>query len=181
MIDEHYYVFFYVDRSCINIYNTSERNIHEFFVYGYDDERKILYCADNLSTGKYTLFESDIESVVRGYQNVSGYNYFTDIVGISNEVSDEWFEEIKFNQLIGLYRDYAESRLTSNFGERFNVSECGFILQEKEIIKLSNNINRARDIRDFCIFRDHKKLMSYRFDILSKRYNGINFDNVCRS
>lgn len=177
MIDDGYYVFFYVDRAYINKYETKDEHEHEFWVYGYDDEKNRLFCADNLQSGKYTLFEVDINEVSSAYWSLLDLNYITDIIGISNDVEQNWFEDIKIHQIRSLFNDYVESLVTPNMGERYNVSECGFILQEQELKKINDYYitDKMIDLRPLCVFKEHKKIMIIRLKRLNDLYPCIDF------
>ncbi len=167
MIDMNYYIFLYVDRLYIKSYGMDHSHTHEFFVYGYDEEREVLLCADNIIGGKYTRFECSMEEVEKAYWGLPEETYLTDIHCISTEFESDRYDTIRIDNIYKLFTEYMDSANTINFGERFRVKDTGFSLQEKEIEKLKGQEIEHVDLRPFCVFKEHKYLMIFRLEMLN--------------
>ena len=176
MINMKYYIFLYVDRLYIKLYQTKETHIHELFIYGYNEEKSLLYCADNIRGGKYKRFNCPFSEVEKAYWEVAGMNYYTDIHCVSNEIEEDWFDNIKLNQIHKLLTEYIDSKVSVNFTERFNIKFSGFLVQEQEIEKLKQNEVKEIDLRPFCVFKEHKLLMVFRLKKLKEYLNTDSFD-----
>lgn len=169
-IDYGYYIFLYVDRKYIQQYKTQESFEHEMFIYGYDDDN--FYCADNMDGGKYTQFICSQMEIDEAYWKVGDNNYACSIYCIkviSSSYENNWFEGIKMKQIFELFAAYADSRITLNFAERFDVLQSGFCLQEETLSKLLTDLDWV-DWRPYCVFLEHKKMMSFRLQYINEVY-----------
>lgn len=179
-VKQNQYIFLYVDREKIGLYKTKNEHEHEFWIYGYDDIKRVFYCADNIMSGKYTLFTVDFNEVIEAYWSLDGSNYYTDIVLITNVSTQNWQERIDIYKIYSLFIDYIESRYTTNMGERYRITRCGFSLHERELQKIKSfiliNENEKVDLRPLCVFKEHKKMMVLRLQVLNERYSFLSLD-----
>lgn len=177
MIDADCYIFLYVNRKYVKQYECPVDVTHELFIFGYDEEENVFYCADNRSSGKYTHFTCPIPEMEEAYWKGEDNNYCSAlhcINVIKTPPANNWFESINWVQIHELFSAYAESRITVNVGERYFVKKSGFALQEDTAANLvtpSGNI----DWRAFCVFHDHKKLMVFRLQYLGEIYSTEDF------
>lgn len=170
MIDMDQYVFLYVDRYFLPVYSAYQKKHinHEFFIYGYDEEKQIYYCSDNDQSGKYCRFTCTFEEVLAAYEGVMGSTYHTNVhaFGIEMWWSKE-YEPLKEKQIFALLDDYVNSRDVRNFTEPFSNLRCGFGVHQdvlRDIETADNNL----DVRSMYLLLEHKKLMAERFAYMYK-------------
>ncbi|MFC5468996.1 hypothetical protein ACFPPD_09700 [Cohnella suwonensis] len=70
-IDSGYYVSFLVKTRFIPAYIHGGDHLHELFVYGYDDDAREFYIADNFDYGRYQFKKCTYEELDEGYSHTS--------------------------------------------------------------------------------------------------------------
>lgn len=168
-INRNRYVYLFVVKNYIKCYETEKENvsIHDVFVYGYDEERKILYIADFFKNGKYQLEECSFQEFIDAYQAFKkGYRD-----GLNGVCTIEVVEkEIEYNlspQMIKLslqdylkgiyphsrYRFYYKNLWDYEFG----IDIYTTLIKHCERIK--NGLEEKMDFRMFELIYEQKKLM----------------------
>lgn len=177
MIDENYYILMYDDVFYIKRYKSEFHHNHELFVYGYDTERRVLFCADNVIDGKYSTFEAPFDEVELAYWNVEDSSYYTDLNCITTQFGYDVPDKMDLKQIYVLLKDYINSDCTVNFSEHISANIYGFQIHKMILDKYINKEKDADlDIRPVRVFYDHKKLMIFRLEKLSKFLNTNVFD-----
>jgi len=182
MIDENYYVLLYIDRYYITSMNRTCSSTHELFIYGYDFDNKVLFCADNIAEGQYRQFQCPMDEFEKAYWSLPDNTYWTDIHCITTEFSSDILDKIKLPIIYKLLKDYINSDVTVIFGERFSIQTYGFQIHNE----INNNIknieaNKKIDIRPIYTIFEHKDVMIYRLKCLNEFLETDKFDPLIKA
>ena len=84
-INSGYYIYMEVERSKISAYNKGVKGIHDLFIYGYDQEQKMLYVADCFKNGKYSFAEISNTELIEAFpynkeENINIFEFHNDIM-----------------------------------------------------------------------------------------------------
>ncbi len=173
-------VFLFCDRYYISEYRQFkvEHDLHELFIYGYDAEKDIFHCCDNLSNGKYKPFEVPGNEMTEALKigNMDDYSdYFSNIYVIKQR---QWWDGdiLDEKQILSMYRDYVFSIYRRNILEPFSNVSYGFEVHY-DVEKYLNEIvsGEKPEIRVVYVLQEHKKLMSERFNQLYIEMNKIEY------
>lgn len=173
-------VFLFCDRYYINEYRQFklEHDLHELFIYGYDAEKDIFHCYDNLSDGKYKPFEvpgNEMTEAVK-IENMDDYSdYFSNVYVIKQR---QWWngDILDEEQILSMYSDYVYSTYRRNILEPFMDVSYGFEVHYDIEVYLNEIIlGEKPEIRVVYILQEHKRLMSERFKQLYIEKNKIEY------
>jgi hypothetical protein len=177
MVDENYYILLYIDRYYVTDFHKTHNSVHELFIYGYDYDNNVLLCADNIGEGQYDKFQCPVDQFRKAYWNLPECSYYSDFNCITSEFGSDSPDEISLPKIYKLLKDYIDSDITVNFGERFTVSNYGF-----EIHNIINNninnieVNKDIDVRPIYTIYEHKIVMIFRLERLNEFLETDKFD-----
>lgn len=173
-ISKKQYVYMILNRS---IYRRDETWwFHPVLIWGYDDNKRELYCADNNRKGKfdtevisYANFElaTDVPA-----EEINGGDHIGRMGGVCffNILSDMKYHEVGNNHLLQEKKIKKDLKEFLNPPERIGDYVWGIDCY-RELKKYYDYINVEReqecDIRTICSLQDHKVLMKERFRYLS--------------
>lgn len=188
-IQNGYYAYFVINKRCIPLYNSINDKPHDIFVYGYNQDKRIFYVADNFKNGKYSFEVCSFNELAEAYYNISeeDESYLTfdrciDLLSYKSDPSNPvYFDPIIFKQSL---EDYLNSRnvhqkypLNSFIHDRgkhtFGISTYSVLSDHIEQFHLN------QDIRPFHVFMEHKNIMLQRMiylndnDLITRKYEEI--------
>lgn len=173
IIQQEHYVFLYIDRYHISIYNEyhKEHNFHEISIYGFDEKEKIYYCADNIGDGRFTTFECSYDEFETAYEAVHDVPYKENVhllrLGKWWDLEDE---PIRMDRIVKLLDDYVNSDYTNNTLEPIFDMKYGFNAHYEILHDLEEGHKQGdMDIRSICTLYEQKKLMTIRFKYLYEK------------
>ena len=190
-IDLDCYLYFHVDRFYIpeaDAYNNSHV-AQTIFVYGYDLDENIVYAAENIKAGKYTLFKVNFDDMEKAYFCCE----FKD----SNDQKDKPIYLFRKSKNVSYYLDLMEIKtsfhhyLHSTYTHKTPVFRPdATYINEDNIIRGFNTIdyliesiqdNKQLDIRVFHLLWEHKAIMIGRLKFMEENgylKNGEYFNNA---
>lgn len=166
-IDHERYVFMYVDRFYLK--NSDEyKNIHrshEIFIYGYDEEKKVFYIADNLDQGRFIFTECGFSELEESFEAADKqYEFMADIGLIHENIGVK--SEINIGQIVDGLERYLMSIPTYDMKPEqpylFGRDVVRYIRDNYLIHSNGEDI----DIRAFHLLYEHKLLMEMRVEYL---------------
>ena len=164
-IQMNQYLFFLIDRFYISSYSEYQRQhlVHEIFVYGYDDEKKVFYTSDNSQNGKYVDSEISFEDLTSARENVKpNFMYLSEI----NRQGASYIDMDKIRYMATCYihskANYFDIRYTP--GSIFGVK-----VFKEYIQRLSTDHKLMGDYRPLHLFWEHKELMLRRISYLMEK------------
>lgn len=178
-------LYFDIDKQFIPEYDST--GIHNIFIYGYDEERKILNVADNIFDGKYTCFEVGFDNLSNAFNNVKvnrvkDLNY-TDRIDVFSRIENNSYSidipKIKLTIMQYLSGEFEKeeytdpdprSKITWEFGYKH------YAIIDMYIDYIMVNKNDYIDVRPFHLIYEHKKMMVMRMQYLTN--NNIICDNI---
>lgn len=136
-IDKDYYVSFFINRKYINVAELKEEQMHETFVYGYDDELRIVLIVDYFKGAALQSYRCRYEEIEDAFLYVQDYYLaegkripITDIMLTKYEERTEEFDRIETKEII---RQKVISYMKGdNLGGKINFLHTSF---EKNAIK----------------------------------------------
>lgn len=190
VIDDGYYVFAIINQF---FRNDARNNFdHPCYFYGYDMQRKIIYCADNFEYGKYQTKEVSFIDINTAFENYKITNWEAGVIlyemidysfkdcptFIRDQIKDYLHPE---NHMCYLNRFYCPEKVYdhgSEKGEIFMGIECYQLLEQLITDYINAESLNYVDIRSFAFLCDHKIMMRHRDDYLSEKkiitYNAEN-------
>ena len=183
-IDRGYFVHTLLDYYFVSqspFYLKSNR-IHDCLIYGYDKEKKELYCADymfsdvrKLSYGTvlFDEYENAIESASKGEDQIlNGY-----ILGMRPYKTDKY--DFRINNIVYGLRQYLECSVPEywkgyNYGNQSEIV-WGLDCYDAYLNYLASVSDRV-DLRFAYLFMEHKKMMIERLRLLSEEMNVSHLD-----
>lgn len=177
-IDQGYYLYFTVDSFYIDIYDTYQRAhfIHPLLIYGYNQDERLFYVADNCHDGKYSYETVSFEQLTQGYDEAVKYDeeFYLDGVNLVQRQKRErfynWYHTYEFD--LNLVKSSIEDYLSST-----GLVEHGMVPLEQwkrdtlvygmtcyqYILNYLKNLDQYHyDIRTFFVLFEHKKIMAER-------------------
>ncbi len=184
-IDLGYYVHFNVNTFYVSAYSDwygKTNLLHPIFLYGYDDESRILYAADNFKNGKYSYELISYDELILGYNNIE-YAFGGSLNGELDWLNgielinfrDKYGYEFNIESLILDLEDYLQStnrekkcwkRSDSYWKENCTYGIKIYDILSEYITKISDG-NFQYDVRPFHVLWEHKKVMLERLEYLS--------------
>ncbi|QNU66155.1 hypothetical protein EHE19_014905 [Ruminiclostridium herbifermentans] len=196
-INKNLYLFFDIDMYYISAYKMHYNKthfLHEIFIYGYDDDKKIFYMGDN-TTGKYTLDQVTYDEIITSTnvildlyrddnEDAELYKYKEKAIYmmcVTKNVERNWQDpsfskdifEVNIKKIINDLKEYL---LLDNYAEGYRYSnyyvfgiDCYNELMKfvRSAIENGQHVDR----RAFYSFIEHKKLMLLRMEFLNDKYN----------
>lgn len=155
---------------------------HPCYFYGYDLERKKIYCADNFGKGKYQQKEISFEVIDTAFDNYKIYNWEAGVILYQlmdysfkdnpDFIADQIKDYLEPGNICYLNRFFCPDRIYHNgpeSGEIFFGVECYKLLKRLVLNYIDSKELGYVDIRSFAFICDHKNMMQYRNDYLEKR------------
>ncbi|WP_419888966.1 hypothetical protein [Paenibacillus xylanexedens] len=196
-LDNGSYVYLYIDRFHLSASKSNfkkKSNLHEIFIYGYNNESEEFFIADNLAYGKYIRAVCTFEEIEKGYAAInsekfpyiSSDNPFFHNIHLFN-LKEEKEYNINIPQIAESIKNYLDSApsIDLSFKEKtlFGQESIYFSVNRFEDQK-----PEPLDIRAFHLFWEHKKLMVDRINYLIKEnylsdcnYFVENYKSICDS
>lgn len=195
-IDRNMYLFFDIDMYYISAYkiNYNKNHVpHETFIYGYDDDKKVLLMGDNTAL-KYNQDQITYDEIIKSTSSLLDI-YTNNVEGVfwhtyreksifmlevkknveRNEVDPIFSKEIFDINTNKIINDLKEYLLLDNYADGYKYSdyytygiECYYELER--FINYAIETNGSLDQRAFYSFIEHKKLMLLRMQYLSKDF-----------
>lgn len=177
-LEHDVYIWMNIEIINIPIYNLSV-NYHDVFIYGYDDSKKIFYCADFFEGGHYQRNTITYESILKGYNNMRNYHETLGVVLIWKKkhtiYKNKYTNSVEIirngirNYLLGIYpfgkHEYMErSDLHSH---KYGIEIYQVLINYCE--SLINGSDKYLDYRMFDMLYQHKKIMSVRVLYMIKK------------
>lgn len=170
MLEKEHYLFMYVDRFYISKYEGYQKRheLHEIVIYGFDEKRRIYYCADNIGDGRFGTYECSYDEFKEAYDALHELPIHQNVhllkLGRWWAKSDE---PIRIERIVTLLDDYVNSIYTQNALEPFTSMKYGFNIHYDVLHDLEKaHEEKDMDIRAICTLYEHKQLMAMRFKYL---------------
>lgn len=191
-INQGNYIFLYLNRFYLSAAYSYQKNddVHDVFIYGYDNEKKIFNIADFFVNNKYSFATATFDEISWAYDKYND-DWKDGEVDIRNVDGIILVKPLPFtaysytvtDTLQGL-KDYLCSttssgrylygyRLDCEYDEFFEVKNCfGLNIYSflEEYLKTIDSDNPHIDLRGFYIIHEHKKLLSLYLDYLEKKW-----------
>lgn len=184
-IDKNRYVTCCVDFKEITSSFISYNYMHDLLVYGYDDEKQVLLCADFLfeRNTKYGFYECSYDDFGRAYSNDfmnHRVDYLNDLV-YTLELKESCDYEYSVKNLIYWLKEYKESAMPE-YWKGFNFCNSKNIVWGLDYyLVLADYFSNRRVARSelmvFYLLQDHASLMCERIAFLNQRGNLDEFIN----
>lgn len=186
-IEEGYYVFLNMNQE--NLSTRMGAKIHRTFIYGFDENKRILYVADHYNHRKYALAELGFDEFLKAYEftywDNNGDNLIqsdkllireTQMITIAKqrpfkyEFNLEWFKMQLKDYLDATYTLHCVAAIAEAEGVKryFGISSYNLALDHlDELIK--NEKECSKDWKTFTLICDHKKLLKMRMEFFRDR------------
>nr|WP_295680105.1 hypothetical protein [uncultured Lachnoclostridium sp.] len=192
MINKEKYVYLFLEYKLLNsvIYETIKNSfIHEIFVYGYDTDSEVIYCANNMNKGTYECFKITFNEIKLSYWEIRTpwekegceAHFFTSLRTLKYapiKVSDY---KINVNQIRFSLERYLNSLPSCymNFDQDIISGIDAIYVTLNQIKESISNKNTCKlDRRAFHLFYIHKKFMVMRLKYLNEEGVITNQGNI---
>lgn len=171
-IKNNYYMYFDIDCYYIKNYVGNRHRSHEIFIYGFDDQLKIVYIADFFDFHFFSFGTCSYDEINKAYVNIYDLkNNYQDIhlfraFGNKYEFDKEIFK-IYLDDYLNSENSYHRMDITKKYGNKLVYGLSTY----DTIIELYNEeIDRGIhfDHRVPALHLNHKRLMDLRLDFLYK-------------
>lgn len=188
-IDREFYISLYVDqffRQDIGV----EGYHHPIYIYGYDNEKRVIYAYDNFENGKYSSKEIPYEVLQRAYDLIQPAQWESAVFlyklkhhsyqFVSSFVCEQLEDYLYPNQGICYFDKMMCPEKVHDGEDYYNAVyfgiDCYEFLKRYLRILIENPLpNVMYDMRSFCTLVDHKELMLERYQYMSRNgYIGEN-------
>lgn len=173
LIDCGYYIYMFIDRFYCDLYPSykSKHVIHELFIYGYDDEKKIVYVMDNFKDGKFGFMECPISQIQDSYSLMEIDNEFLHDIRIIQKRGEVKAESINIRQIAREIYNFLHSTELSDL-EGYSTFSFGMDVYE-DVKEYMKNLGDKKfiDVRIFHFLYERQKIMEERAGYLFN--NGI--------
>lgn len=170
-IKNNYYMYFDIDRYYIKNYKYDRHRSHEIFVYGFDDQLKMVYIADFFDSHTYSFEKCSYEEINKAYINVYDLkNNYQDIHlfrTFGNKYDfDERLLKIYLEDYLNSTNSYHRMDISRQYGNKlvYGLSTYDTII---ELFNMESE-NGRYDYRIPALHLTHKRLMDLRLDFLYK-------------
>lgn len=181
-INMGFYLCFFVNLKYLESYNQKEDFIHDIFVYGYDDEKEIVYATGYNHNGKYSFFEHKYNEIVMAYENcnVSSFNHdYFDTKKISYfRYRTDFKYDFNLKNFIVTLKEYLNiynyetyvRRFICRTEEKSSWKTAYGIGSIKVLIEYFKNLNDRKklDLRQIYFLYNHKVNMEFKIKYLLK-------------
>lgn len=134
---------------------------HQSLIYGYDEDKRIIYCMGYDKHQHYVPFELTYDIFIKAYAKITKVYKIL----ISEYTIPEFYYRFDVNLMIKMLNEY-KSNVDSSYREEFNINgNLRFFGIQIYDICLSN-IQKMRDQRISYIINEHKKIMVSRIKYL---------------
>lgn len=172
MIDRNYYVHMMINYKYLAGSRFSKRNRdrkHDVLIYGYDNEKELLYCADFMfDKSKYSFGECTFSELISAYNNdiVKKDSSYLNHYIYSYKVKADCDYEYHLNNIVFWIRQYISGE-SPEYWNGFNYCNKKNILWGinyydalwQSLLTLSDE---GIDVRFYYLLKDHKKIMKDR-------------------
>lgn len=177
-INRDKYVYMFIVRKYINNYEirTDNKACHDIFIYGYDEQKEILYIADFFKNGKYELatcsfieFENAYYAFEKEFYDGLGGVWEVKVSEkeVKYEFSPQMVKHSLMDYLKGIYPHSKYRYFTNDMQNyKFGIDVYEVLIKHCENIKEKKE-NRV-DFRIFDLMYEQKNLMVERIDFMSK-------------
>ncbi len=176
MINLDRYIFLNVNTRYINCYNDNIDGIHDIFIYGFDNERKVLYARDFFVRGKYKSEEIPYVEFRNAFDNMECLLEDDYLGAVSLWKYEKKDERIDLEHIREGILDYLNSRNTvvaSVLTDLEQGAVFGIDLYDTVTNYIDNIViikKYSIDLKIINIILSHKKIMKYRIQKLSEVY-----------
>ena len=169
MLSSNKYIYCYVDLYHINVQNKywydTPPVYHKIFIYGYNTDRSIFYCANNVMDGQYQTFFVRYEDMEKAYWVVPDAYWHTHIELYTYKPLGDDYLRINSQMIYNSMEDY----LNSEYPTLFAFHRTFYT----GISSLKYELNRIGELpkldrRCYHLFYEHKSLMIKRINTLRK-------------
>lgn len=188
-IERNFYIFLPIDTSEITNYLNYKKDLipHHIFIYGYDDEKNVFYCAEffSFSNSPYSFQTVTYQEMEAAYLKLQS-------ILKSNTMNNEWAQWMKDIQLLKSFTEYVDKfnvkRLIIGLQNYLNENDCagnknyikdvyyGSAIYELVLEYINDNlINNQKDFDIRCF-----ALIFYRFHYMKLQTVFIK-ENYCLS
>jgi hypothetical protein len=167
-IDNGNYCYFLINRYYLpgSIDYQKNHGSHEIFVYGYDKEKKIVYYADHLSSGKYIKTTCTFDEMDKAYNLIP---------------TDDWIYICMYKKIPRDYdcvnMDYVKKSLECLLEGKPSIEtptgtpwwNCTYGISIYDILIKKLEISHHLDKRPYHLLWEHKKCMTLRLEYMIKQ------------
>jgi hypothetical protein len=185
-INNNFYLCLFINRGYINQHNSNM--LHDIFVYGYDDEKEVIYICDYFNENRFSPSTCTYSEFINAYKNAGDFlednNIFNDNTDVSkinllsfNDFYNNTFNIHFFIDSLNYYLNpemYSMNYKIQIFKIKNEIkSKRCFGIDNIKIIskyitsKIENN--ESIDIRQLHLFYDHKHAYRYKIEYFLKK------------
>ncbi len=179
LINREFYICLFVNCKYLSKYHETEDFIHDIFIYGYDDEKEIVYSTGYIGGQKYTKLEHTFGELVKAYgtmnvKSVVHSRFDTNRITFF-KYKDNFKYQFNINKFICSLKEYLnlddgcenikrEVYLDTTFKTKTAYGIEGI----KVLIEYLKTIDTKKflDIRQIYFLYNHKKNMKYKLQFL---------------
>lgn len=190
-IDKQYYIYALFDVSQIDLYQFSKFRTHDPLIYGYNDDKRLIYFADNFKDGKYSNGCADYSEIINATNTLTNRIDITDWLDGFNCIKyKEKYDfgncrfsyqyNFNFNKelYLNLLTDYVEQKNSYRRWcapqnlveiEDSNIWGTGIYAFLQKYLEYVINNEQELDQRGFYVFMEHKVLLKNSVEYLLGR------------
>lgn len=179
-INEGFYLCMFVNLKYLDVYSQNEDLIHDIFIYGYDDDKQLIYSTGYIRGEKYSILTHSYTEIILSYKNLNvnspDHSYF-DTKRISYFKYRENFKyDFNITNFVDTLKDYlntttfykGEKRLLCWNSYRSDENIVYGIEGIKVLICFLKNLAKEKylDLRQIYFLYNHKINIRYKIEYL---------------
>lgn len=186
-IDLDFYIYMNINAAFISKYEGYLKNNrrHDIFIYGYDNEKKILNIADFFKNYKYDFSYVHFHDFSKAYDNFNLTNQDDFLKGVYLESYEKTNYKFNIEFVVNSLNDFLDSKNTSIVSDLVELDDKDDIAYGVEVYnvlinylhKIKNHSLHFADVRPFHMIYEHKVAMITRIKFLHQNGYLNNFNH----